>query len=146
MLVDKSLNINIGISGISFQGEHGDILGNTSFGDLKDMVAGYSVSTPCTGFICPFCTSKPDICIPGFLEIVNNKPLFKLLVDRKRSILKRLVGTVIKLKNNPSHLLYITAFNIDQYNDHIINIKPSEFTTHKVKDGIVYLFQVTKYH
>lgn len=145
MLLDKASSVNIGSAGVSFLGEFGEVLSSTSFENLQGMVAGYTTYGECNNN-CPFCKGRPDISIPGFLgyDEKQKKPFFKLIIDRRRTIIKKLVSTISKLKVNPTHILYITAVPLD--NPLITNrsiIPSAVYHTYVEKDNIGYLFQIT---
>lgn len=145
MLLDKASSVNIGSAGVSFLGEFGEVLSSTSFENLQGMVAGYTTYGECNNN-CPFCKGRPDISIPGFLEYdeKQKKPIFKLIIDRRRTIIKKLVSTISKLKANPTHILYITAVPLDNPLNTNRSIIPSAvYHTYVEKGNIGYLFQIT---
>lgn len=144
MLLEKASKVEISNSGVIFIGEYGEIIGKTPIEKLQGMVAGYTTYGDC-GNNCPFCKGRPDISIPGFLRYdeANKKPIFKLIVDRRRNIVKKLVGTVIKPRVTPSHILYITAIPLDNplnYNNARIN--RTIFEKYVEIEGVGYLFQI----
>lgn len=148
MELDKASSVNVGITGLTFRGEYGEILGNTPIDNLKSMVAGYTNHGTC-GNSCPFCKFKPDISIPGFYIQEGGKHYFKLIIDRRRRIIKKLVNTVVNLKANPTHILYITAVNVDQapeFKD-LDNyyLESRKYSHYCIKDNTVYIFQVLPY-
>lgn len=145
MLLDKASSVNIGSAGVSFLGEFGEVLSSTSFENLQGMVAGYTTYGECNNN-CPFCKGRPDISIPGFLEYdeKRKKPVFRLIIDRRRTIIKKLVSTISKLKANPTHILYITAVPLDNPLNVNKSMIPSVvYHTYVEKDNIGYLFQIT---
>lgn len=145
MLLDKASSVNIGSAGVSFLGEFGEVLSSTSFENLQGMVAGYTTYGECNNN-CPFCKGRPDISIPGFLEYdeKQKKPTFKLIIDRRRTIIKKLVSTISKLKANPTHILYITAVPLDNPLNVNNSMIPSVIYHNYVEKGNVgYLFQIT---
>lgn len=145
MLLDKASSVNIGSAGVSFLGEFGEVLSSTSFENLQGMVAGYTTYGECNNN-CPFCKGRPDISIPGFLEYdeKQNKPIFKLIIDRRRIIIKKLVSTISKLKATPTHILYITAVPLDNPLNVNHSMLPSVvYHTYVEKGNVGYLFQIT---
>lgn len=144
MDVNKALQVELGQSGLIFLGEYGEIFSKTKFEHLQNMVAGFTTYKSCNNG-CLFCQYKPDISIPGFLSYRDNKAVFKPIVDRKRTIIKKLVGTVSKLKANPTHVLYITAVYIDtRIPLETFILSSAEFVNHSIKGDIAYIFQVVK--
>lgn len=148
MELDKATKVHIGNSGIIFLGEYGEIIGRTPFEALKGMIAGYTTHSICTN-CCPFCMGRPDLSIPGFLSYRGKQPVFKLIIDRRRTIVKKLVNTVVNLKANPTHVLYITAINLNELEEPSnldkFYIPNAEYRQTYVQDRVGYIFQITKY-
>lgn len=144
MDVDKALQVELGQSGIIFLGEYGEIFSKTKFEHLQGMVAGFTTYKNCNNG-CLFCQYKPDISIPGFLSYRDHEIVFRPIIDRKRSIVKKLVGTVSKLKANPTHVLYITAVYLDtRIPLETFSLSSAEFVNRSIKGDIAYIFQVVK--
>ena len=144
MDINKALEAELGHSNIVFLGEYGEIFSKTKFEHLRCMVAGFTTYEACDKG-CPFCNYRPDISIPGFLSYRDNQVVFRPVIDRRRSIVKKLVGTVSKLKANPTHILYITAIYLDtRLPLEAFTISSAEFVYRNIVGNIAYVFQIVK--